>query len=102
MKQLLLGIVNKFILPEAVHSASGIADVDLSIANQKSDEELMLGTMTHVYLVEIEDDVLGTSQLTDFYSHVCQFLTGLVQSGVKRLPLQDQVLNDLTWLDPRE
>ena len=50
----------------------------------------------------LEDDVMGTSHLIDFYSHIRQFLSEIVQSGVRRLPLCDEVLHDLTRLDPRE
>ena len=56
----------------------------------------MLGAMTPVYLVEIEDDV-GYISLTDFYSCVRQFLSEIIQRGVS-----ETNIHDLTWLDPRE
>ena len=102
MNQLLLGIVNKFILPSAVHSATKIKDVNISPENQKNDDDLVLGSALHSYLTEVDDDLAGTSELAQFYSNVRDFLSKLVTSAIKRLPLEDPILNDLIWLDPIE
>ena len=48
----------------------------------------MLDAKACLYFAEIEDELI----FTDFYNHVCQFLSTVVQSGMKRLPIQDQVI----------
>lgn len=102
MTQLLLGILNKFILPQAIHAATAITAVDLCQENQKADEDLMFGSALHAYLQGVSDELAGTSELIQFYVHVREFLTKLVESTVHRLPFGDAVLNDIIWLDPRE
>ena len=44
MKQLLLHLLNKFIIPHAIQSASCLNDVDIDGKNQKQDDDLLLGT----------------------------------------------------------
>ena len=102
MNQLLLGILNKFVIPEAIHSVARVLDVDPSRENQKADEDLMLGASLHRYLTEKNDDLEGTRELTVFYDNIREFLAKLVHSATKRLPMEDSVLTDLVWLDPAE
>ena len=102
MNQLLLSILNKFVIPQATHSAPQVLDVDLCRENQKADQDLMLGVSLHRYLTEMNDELKGTQELTDFIKNVREFLVKLVHSAVKRLPIRDTVLNDLVWLDPAE
>ena len=66
MNQLLLGILNKFVLPSAIHSASKITDVNLSQENRKDNDDLVLGSTLRSYLTEVEDDLEGTSELAQF------------------------------------
>ena len=91
MNQLFLGILNKFVIPQAIHSAVRVTEVDPCRKTQKPDQDLMLA-------VSLE----GTQDLTNFYNNVGAFLAKLVHSAVKRLPLENTVLNDLAWLDPAE
>ena len=63
MNHLLLGILNKFVLPSAIHSASKITDLNLSRENQKDNEDLVLGSALRLYFTEVEDDLAGTSEL---------------------------------------
>ena len=102
MQQLLLRLVNKFIVPHAVQSASNITHVDISIASQRQDDDLSIGTSLREYLRESEDELLGTTDLTNFYQHVRACLSKLVTSTIKRLPFDDVVINDIACLDPRE
>ena len=102
MNQLLLGILNKFILPAAIHSATKITDVNLSRENQKDDDDLVLGSALRIYFTEVDDDLAGTSEPVHFYANVREFLSKLVSSAFKRLPFDDTILNDLVWLDPNE
>ena len=95
MQQLLLRLLNKFIIPHAIQSASCITDVDISIANQRQDDDLTIGTSLRAYLGESEDDVLGTTDLANFYQHVRAFLSKLITSTLKRLPFDDVVINDI-------
>ena len=89
-------------IPQAIHSASRILDVDPCRKNQKADQDLMSGASLHSYLSEMSDELEATQDLTDFYNNVREFLAKLVHSAVKRLPMKDTVLNDLVWLDPAE
>ena len=100
MNQLLLGLLNKFILPSA--AAAKITEVNLCRENQKDDNDLMLGSALHSYLLQEDDSLEGTSVLAEFYVHVREFLSKLIESALKRLPFEDTVLNDLVWLDPNE
>ena len=50
MHQLLLRILNKFIVPHVIQSASNVTDVDISIANQRQDDDLTIGTSLREYL----------------------------------------------------
>ena len=102
MNQLLLGILNKFVLPSAIHSASKITDINLSRENQKDNEDLVLSSALRLYFTEVEDDLAGTSELVQFYVNVRNFLSKLVTSAFKRLPFENSDLNDLVWLDPTE
>ena len=103
MNQLILSILNKFIIPSAIHSAAGnISAVSMHRSNQKEDDDLILGTPLRKYLREMEDELLGTQELSNFFLHIRDFLAKLVQSAVKRLPLHDEVLQDMVWLDPAE
>ena len=97
MQQLLLRLLNKFITPHAVQSASCVTDVDISIANQRQDEDLTIGTSLRAYLRESEDELLGTAELGIFYQHVRAFLSKLVASTLKRLPFDDPVINDIAF-----
>ena len=63
INQLLLGILNKLVLPSAIHSASKITDLNLSRENQKDNEDLVLGSALRLYFTEVEDDLAGTSEL---------------------------------------
>ena len=76
--------------------------VDISIVNQRQDDDLTIGTSLRAYLRESEDDVLGTTDLANFYQHVRAFLSKLVTSTLKRLPFDDIVINDIACLDPTE
>ena len=96
MKQLLL------IIPEAIHSASSVIDVEISRENQRNNDDLTLGTSLRAYLRDAEDVLLGTSHLENFYTHVRAFLSKLVASTLKRLPFDDVVISDITCLDPPE
>ena len=102
MNQLLLGLLNKFVLPQSIHAATKITEIDLCLENQKDDDDLLLGSVLRSYLLELDDDVAGTSELVQFYVRVRDFLSTLVQSAIKRLPFEDTVLNDLEWLDLNE
>ena len=102
MKHLLLRLLNKFILPQAIQSASCITDVDISSCNQRQDDDLMLGTSLREFLRESEDELLGTTDLANFYVHVRAFLSKLVASSLKRLPFDDVVIRDISCLDPTE
>lgn len=102
MQQLLLRLLNKFRIPHAIQSASNITDVDITIANQRQDDDLTIGTSLRAYLRECEDELLGTTHLTDFYKYVRAFLSKLVTSTLKRLPFDDVVINDIACLDPTE
>ena len=102
MQQLLLRLLNKFIIPHAIQSASCVTDVDISIANQRQDDDLMIGTSLRAYLRELEDELLGTTELANFYKDVRAFLSKLVTSTLKRLPFDDPVINDIACLDPTE
>ena len=102
MNQLLLGFLNKFVIPEAIHSVARVLDVDPSRENQKADEDLMLGASLHRYLTEKKDDLEGTRELPVFYDNIREFLAKLVHSAMKRLPMEDAVLTNLVWLDPAE
>ena len=83
MNQLLLGILNKFVIPQAIHSAPRVLDVDPCRKNQKADQDLMLGASLHSYLTELSDELEGTQDLIDFYNNVREFLAKLVDSTVK-------------------
>ena len=48
------------------------------------------------------DELLGTSDLVNFFVHVRSFLSNLVISARKRLPFHDSVISDISCLDPRE
>ena len=89
-------------IPQAIHSAPQVLDVDPCRENQKADQDLMLGVSLHRYLTEMNDELEGTQELTHFFKNVREFLVKLVHSAVKRLPIRDTVLNDLVWLDPAE
>jgi len=102
MKELLLHLLNKFIVPHAIQSASFITDADTNIKNQRQDDDLMLGTPLREHLREFEDELLGTVDLANFYLHVCAFLSRLVTSALKHLPFDDQVIRDVACLDPAE
>ena len=102
MKQLLLGILNKFVILQAIHSAARVTEVDLCRKNQKADQDLMLGASLPRHFTELSDELEGTQDLTNFYNNVREFLAKLVHSAVKRLSMEDTVLNDLVWLDPAE
>ena len=102
MNQLLLGILNKFVLPSAIHSASKITDINLSRENQKDNVDLVLASALQLYFTVVEDDLAGTSELVQFYVNVRKFLSKLVTSAFKRLPFENSVLNDIVWLDPTE
>ena len=102
MQQLLLRLLNKFVIPHAIHSASGINDVDISIANQRQDNDLMIGTSAREYLRESEDKLLGMTDLANFYQHVRAFLSKLVTSTLKRLPFDDPVINSIACLSPEQ
>ena len=101
MHQLLLPILNKFIVPHVIQSASNVTDVDISIANQRQDDDLTIGTSLREYLRESEDELLGTTDLAKFYhEHVHAVLSKLVTSMIKWLPFDDTVINDIACLDP--
>ena len=96
MQQLLLCLLNKFIIPHAIQS------VDISIANQRQDDDLMIGTSLRAYLRELEDELLGTTEFANFYQDVCAFLSKLITSTLKQLPFDDPVFNDVACLDPTD
>ena len=100
MQQLLLCLLNKFIVPHAVQSASNITHVDISIASQRQDDDLSIGTSLREYLRESEDELLGTTDLTNFYQNVRACLSKLVTSTIKRLPFDDVLINDIACLEP--
>ena len=102
MKQLLLRLLNKFIIPHAIQSASCITDVDISNGNQRQDDDLMIGTYLRVYLGESKDELLGTAALKNFYLDIRAFFSKMVTSTRKRLPFDDVVLSDIACLDPVE
>ena len=102
MKHLLLRLLNKFIFPHAIQSASCITEVDMNSGNQRHNDDLMLGTPLRKYLRESEDELLGTTDLAHFYVHVWVFLSHLVASALKRLPFNDVVIWDIASLDPME
>ena len=60
----------------------------------------MIGTSLREYLRESEDELLGTTDLANFYKHVRAFLSKLVTSTIKWLPFDDTVINDIACLDP--
>ena len=92
----------QFIVPHVIQSASNVI-VDISIANQREDDDLTIGTSLREYLRESEDKLLGTTDLENFYKHVRAFLSKLVTSTIKRLPFDDTVINDIiACLDPTE
>ena len=72
MKQLLLCLLNKFIVPQAIHSAQSV--VDISNENQTTDDDLTLGKSLRTYLRE-RDELLGTSDLVNFFVYVRSFLS---------------------------
>ena len=74
MNQLLLGILNKFVIPQAIHSAVRVFDVNPCRENQKSDEDLMLGASSHRFLTEMSEVLEGTQDLTNLYDNVREFL----------------------------
>ena len=74
-------------------------EVNLCQENQKDDDDLMLGSSLHSYLLQEDDSLAGTAQQAQFYVHVHEFLFKLVGIAVKRLQFEDTVLNDLVWLD---
>ena len=102
MKQLLLHLLNKFIIPQAIQSASCLNYVDIDRKNQKQDDDLLLETAVRVHLRKFEDQLLGTADLANFYLNVCAFLSKLVTSALKRLPFHDPVIRDVACLDPAE
>ena len=71
------------------------SDVDISIANQRQDDDLMIGTSLREYLRESEDKLLGTTDLANFYKHVRAILS---TSTIKKLPFDDTVINDIAYL----
>ena len=97
MHQLLLRILNKFILPHVIQSASNVTDVDISIVNQRQDDDLTIGTSLRGYLRESEDELLGTTDLAN-YQHVRAFLSKLVTSMIKQLPFDDTIINPVLIL----
>ena len=54
MNQLLLGFLNKFVFPSAIHAATKLTEVNLCQDNQKNYSHLMLGSALHSYL---DDDL---------------------------------------------
>lgn len=102
MKQLLLCLPNKFIIPHAIQSASCITDADIDNESQRQEDDLMLGTALREHLREFEDELLGTADLANFYLHVRAFLSMLVKSSLKQLPFDDLVIRDVACLDPPE
>ena len=101
MKQLLLHLLNKFIIPHAIQSASCLNDVDIDRKNQK-DDDLLLGTSVRVHLRKFEDQLLGTEDLANFYLSVHAFLSKLVTSALKQLPFHDPIIRDVACPDPAE
>ena len=65
-------------IPQAIIAASDVTQVDPCCNNQKTDEDLMLGTPLSRYMVERQDDLEGTQDQKDFYSNVREFLVHLV------------------------
>ena len=90
MKQLLLCLL---IIPEAVHSASSVIDVDISRENQRNNDDLTLGTFLRVYLRAAE---------LSFGEFLHPRSSKLVASTLKRLPFDDVVISVITCLDPAD
>ena len=94
----MLYLLNRFIISHAIKSASCITDVDFSIANQRQDDDLMIETSLTAYLRESEDELLGTTDLANFYQHVRASLSKPITSALKRLLFDDTVINDIACL----
>ena len=74
MNQLLLGILNKFVIPQAIYSAPRVSEVDPCRKNQKADEDILLGASLHRYLTEISDKLEGTKAEGETARPVCSSL----------------------------
>ena len=68
-----------FIVPRAIQSASSISDVDINIRNQKQDGDLMLGTPLREHLKDHEDELLGTTDLSNCFLLVGSALKILIK-----------------------
>ena len=77
MNRLLLGILNKFVLPRPIHSANKIREVNICQENQNDDNDLLLGSGFRSYFIDVDDDLAGTSELAQFYVHIREYLFSL-------------------------
>ena len=78
-----------------------LVDVDIGSESQRADDDLTLGTSLRAYLRE-RQELLGTTDLANFFLHVRSFLSNLIVSARKRLPFDDTVISDISCLDPGE
>ena len=91
-----------FVKLDVLLAAEDITTVSYSDPNnQVSDDELRIGMVTHLLLIENEDTVAGTQLEKSFFSAVRLFYQKTVAKILTKFPFNDQTLDDLKLLDPR-
>ena len=102
IRVLLQEFISNFIKPEVIQNSDDLTKIKYyEQDNQVENDELGIGTSTRLLLLELEDDIAGTSIERHFFSHVRDFYETSVKKLIEKFPFEDEMIKELAFLDPQ-
>ena len=102
IRVLLQEFISNFVKPEIIQNSDDLTKIKYyERDNQVENDELGIGTSTRLLLLELEDDIAGTSIEHHFFSHVHDFYETSVRKLLEKFPFEDRTIKELAFLDPR-
>lgn len=99
LQTLLFTLFSRFLIPNSTVGKS-LDEVDFkSAANQKKNEDLIIGEAARDFIAEKEKNKLRDHRLEEFYSNVRRFLVTACQYLLTNLPLNDPALKNAEVAD---
>ena len=102
VRKLLNSFVSNFVDPEVIKSTDDITSIDFTDTSvQLSNDELGIGTSTRLLWCGELEELVGTALERRFFKYVRIFYETCVRKMIDKFPFNDNTLQQLAFLDPR-
>nr|KAG5700828.1 hypothetical protein BaRGS_024214 [Batillaria attramentaria] len=100
LKKLLLSLYSRFLKPVAV-AGKEVTEVQYLLqSNQKTDSDLLIGDAARQFITNAGKNKLRESRVKEFYLNVRRYYEVTLTYLLKKLPLQDALLQHALIVDP--